>query len=330
MASNPIAIKMIRSTIDKTIRDIKDNPQRGLKNLANLANRYANHTFQKDLIKNLKPMLVSSNNPYYNIIPSLVNHVNHYTIKTFIINMAYNSFSYGGGKIKQYKKFYNYTIPWTIVFNFTKASNKTLNNKMIFSIIEQGKKIGIYTYMFFTDDINHFSDILRQHLDCAFILYVPPIVLTKENIVEIKSFHNTFFTVLYQPSMDIQAFENATKLLYDNQCLFGSYSYYSNENIEHILSNRWVDEIVTTKSPFGFLIESQNCSQANASLIHDYIDNSKANPKYPTFIIDLYEDITKVDNQLSKYPCIFKIMGNEDIDNMTLIEILSISNSIIK
>lgn len=302
MAGNPIAIKMIGSTIDRNIRDITDNPQRGVKNLIDLAYRYSSSPLQRELIKSLQPMLMNPNSPYYNIIPSLVNGVNHYTIKTFIINMSYNSFSHGRKKIKQYQKAHNYKIPWTIIIDFTKEPNSNLNKTTILNIIDQGRKTGIYTYMFFINQTDHFSDILRRNPDCAFILYATPTLFIEENILELKSIHNTFFAVLYQPNIDIQAFKNATKLLYDHKCLFGSYTYYSNENIEYILSNRWVDEIVASKSPFGFLMESQNCSPANASLIHDYVDSSKVNPKYPAFLIDLYHDMARIDNHLSKDP----------------------------
>lgn len=340
MAGNPIAIKMIESTIDKTIRDIKDNPEKGVKGLVDLANRFANNPFQKGLVETLQTMLTSSNSSYYSILPSLINNVNQHTLKTFIINMAYNSWSYGGKKIKQYKKAYNHSIPWTIIFDFTKQTGRKLSNDTIMRTIEQGKKIGIYTYMFFIDNIDHYLDILRRNLDCAFILYVPPTILTTENVLRIKSYHNTFFSVLYQPMANTKEFKDATKLLYEHQCLFGSHSYYGNENTDQILSSRWIDEIITTKSPFGFLIESKNCSKANASLIHDYIDDSKTNQKYPAFLIDLYEDITKIDQQLSASPCLFKLSGNGDvncnplntleklnINKMTLLEILSKNNS---
>ena len=236
MVGNPLIVKMINSTIDKAIRDLKDNPKKGLESLVVLANRFANNDFQKDLVENLQAMLTSSNDAYYNMIPSLINHVNPHTIKTFLINMAYNSWSYGGKKIKQYQKVYHYPIPWTIIFDFTTRTPGLLDNDTVIRIIAQGKRIGIYTYMFFTDHIDNFSDILRQNPDCAFILYVSPTILTADNLSMITSYHNTFFSVLYEPAVNMKAFINATNLLYDNQCLFGSHCYYSNENVEYILS----------------------------------------------------------------------------------------------
>lgn len=323
MVGNPIVVKIINSTIDKAIRDLKSNPKKGLESLVVLANRFANNNFQKDLVENLQAILSNPNDAYYNLIPSLINHVSPHTIKTFLINMAYNSWSYGGKKIKQYKRLYNYAIPWTIIFDFTTGASNPLDNDTIIRIIEQGKKIGVYTYMFFTDCIDNFSDILRPNPDCAFILFVPPTILTADNISMITPYHNTLFSVLYEPAVNMRAFTNATNLLYDNQCLFGSHLYYSNENTEYILSNEWINQIATVQSPFRILIESQNCTQENAALIHDYINRSKVNREHPIFLIDLYEDITKIDKQLSDRPRPFKIQSNTDMGNMTLQEILS-------
>lgn len=227
--------------------------------------------------------------------------------------MTYNSLSYGGKIIKQYKKAYNYNIPWIIIFDFTQESDNKLDHHKILHIIEQGKKLGIYTYMFFINNIDDFPVIQKQNPDCAFILYIPPTIITKENINMIKSYHNTFFSLLYQPSLNAKAFKDATNLLQGNHCLFGFHSYYTNENINYILNNHWVSEIVTTESPFVFLIESQNCNPQNASLIHNYVHNIKTNQEHPIFLIDLYEDITQVDNQLSNSPCTLKIMANGDV-----------------
>ncbi len=340
MSGNPIVIKMIESTIDKTIRDLKNHPERGLQSLIDLANRFASSPLQKEMATSLEAMLASPNNPYYDLIPSMVNHINHHTMKTFITNMAYRSWSYGAKKIKQYKKSYNYSIPWTIIFDFSEDTGGKLSKDTLIRTITHGKKIGIYTYMFFIDDINYISDVLEHNLDCAFIVYTAPTSISKANIPKIKSYPHTLFSVLYQADGSIEAFQSATKLLLNHQCLFGSHSYYSDKNIQYILSNQWLSDLTKAQSPFGFLIESHQCSQENATLIHNYMDQSKTNPQYPIFLIDFYPDMANINKQLSSHPCVFKILGNGDIhcpllnplDNfnihqMNLFEIISTLNS---
>lgn len=315
MIGNPIVVKMIESTIDKTIGEIKLNPVKGVKSLIGLGNRFANSPVQKALLVNMQTMLERPDSPYHKIIPNLVSNVNPHTLKTFIMTVAYNSWSFGGKKIKQYKRAYGFNIPWTIIFDFTKEVDIILDNNKILNIIEQGKKLGIYTYLFFTNNITNFSDILKQNPDCAFILYISPQSLTKEIPSRIEPYHNVFFSLLYQASMDSNVFKTATSLLYDNHCLFGTHSYYNKDNINYILNNQWIREVTSHKSPFLFLIESPDCIPNNASLVHNYIAQSKTNPAHATFLIDLYEDIAQINNQFSSNAHILKISSKGDISS---------------
>ncbi len=314
MIGNPIVVKMIESTIDKTIREIRTNPIKGVKSLASLGNRFANNPAQKELLVTIRTMLENPNSPYHKIIPNLVNNVNTHTLKTFIMNIAYNSWSFGGKKIKQYKRAYGFNIPCILIFDFSKKPDTILDNNKILSTIEQGKKLGIYAYLFFSNNINDFSTILKQNPDCAFLLYISPKNLTKENLAKIEPYHNIFFSLLYEPFIDPKAFKNATSLLYNNHCLFGSHSYYNNDNINYILSNQWIRDVTSPKSPFLFLIESPDCTPTNASLVHNYIAQLKTKPAHATFLIDLYEDMAQINNQFSRNPH----MTQEELMQITL------------
>ncbi len=313
MVGNPIVVKMIESTIDKTIREIKTNPAKGVKSIVDLAKRFASSPVQKDLAITLETMLGNPTSPYHTIIPSLINHVNSKTLKTYIMNMAHNSWSHGGKKIQQYKRVYNHNIPWTITFDFRPETDSKLSTNTLLDIVEQGKKLGIYTYLIYTNDFNDFAPIIKRNPDVAFMLFLPPEIITTKNIYQLASYSNTFFSVLYQPGINTRAFKLTTNLLFENQLLFGSYSYYNNDNIDYILKNRWIDEVALSSSPFALLIQSPNISQTNASLIHDYIYNSKLNQQHHLLLVDLYEDIAKIGNQLSAIPRIITITSSGSI-----------------
>ena len=313
MVGNPIVVRMIQSTIDKTIGDLMDSPQKGAQSLVDLGNRFSTNKMHKELANTLEIMLNSPSSPYLLSLRALAQNVDQQTLKSFILNTAYNSWSYGAKRVKQYKKVYKYHIPWTILFDFTSKSDPSLSNDKITQIIEQGKKLGIYTYMFFTDDIGSISHILRQNSDCAFILNLPPSSITPGIMGKIKSYHHTFFSVLYDPFADIKIFQDATKLLYGHKCLFGTHSYYSDAYIEPILKGNWMDQVLASNSPFGFLIESPDCSPKNAKLIQAYIENSRVKPDHPVFLMDLYGDTRKISSQISGASCVFKIMGNGDV-----------------
>lgn len=313
MVGNPLIVKFIESNINQIIYQLKTNPKKGAESIVGLANRFAKNPTQKDLAQTLEKTLKNTNSPYGEILHSLVNTVNSTTFKTFIINIAHNSWSYGGKKIKQYKGAYHYNIPWTITFDFMIKTDNQLTNDHILHIIEQGKRLGIYTYLFFTDTINNLSVIAKQNPDCAFILYIPPKILTTQNIRQIKSHHNIFFSLLYEPGTNTQTIKNASSLLQSHSCLFGIHTYYTNENIPYILSNKFINELPALLTPFAFLIQSQNCTQANATKIYDYVHHSRLNQTHSLLLIDLYQDIATIDQQLSTGSHQLKIISSGDI-----------------
>lgn len=86
MINNQINIKMIETAINKGIRDMKDDPKRGIRNLVDLASHFASSSFQRNTLKLMQNMLSNLNSPYYDIVSYLVSNVDHDIIKTFGIN----------------------------------------------------------------------------------------------------------------------------------------------------------------------------------------------------------------------------------------------------
>lgn len=339
MIDSRISIKMIEAAINKGIRDIEDNPKRGIRNLVDLASHFANSPFQKDILKLMQTMLANLYSPYYDIVLNLINNVDHDIIKSFGINLGYMSWTYGAGKIRKHKTEHNYNVPWTIIFDFREESENKLDIDDIKRIIKEGKEIGIYSYMFFLNKIDDFSQVIKDNPDCAFILYVSSDILTEENIGKIKLYKNTFFAVLYGSSTNLNTLNSSINLLGENKFLFGIYSYYGDENVNDIFSNRWINKIIgdiDNNISFGILLKSENCSKKNASLVQNYVLSSKMNQEHSTFLIDLYKDIAKINIYISKESSLFTIMDNGDtyscvtpsgeklnIKNNSLVKILS-------
>ena len=162
------------------------------------------------------------------------------------------------------------------------------------------KKPGVAAELIFATQLDQFSHILEQNPHRAYVVFLPPTAISSQNIFQFKSYHNAFFAVLYDLDMDMAVFKRATGLLFENQCLFGTYSHYDNEEIvDFILSNQWINEILMTQSPFGILIESDLCSPEKISLVHNYIADSRSHPQYPVLLIDFHADLAKLNEKMN-------------------------------
>lgn len=312
MRNTLITTTMIETAINKGIRDIKDNPKRGIRNLVDLANHFANSPFQKNILELMQTMLSNLNSPYYRIVSYLVNNVDNNILKTFGINIAYYSWTNGAKIIRKSEENLECCIPWTIVFDLKEKERKEYLNLNINHIIKQGKELGIYTYMFFSHSIDDLECFIKDNPDCAFILFISPHMIEEESISKMKSYRNIFFSILYEGSNDTIKFKNIINLLHANNSLFGVYSFYGDENREDILSNKWVNDVININSPFGILIESKNCSKETALLVHEYIFNSKTNQKHSAFLVDLWEDIARIKRYISTDSCKLDIEENSN------------------
>lgn len=303
---------MIESAVDKGLYGVKTDLKRTVRNLADLGDYFAKGRFQKDFFKIAKKMLADENSPYYELIATIANDVDHHIIKNFGINIGLNSWTEGAKQIRKYEKENGYNIPWTIVFDFQNKVENPLTLLEIAEIIQQGKKIGIYSYMFFTSRdyayMDELLEVFKRNPECAFIIYTYSNSLTKEHTIKLREYGNAIVSICMNNFNKSPEFSQTIKILHENKCLFGAHLKYDDDNAGIILNDNWIKQIMELDCTFAFLIKAVDCSPENEKAISSYIRDAKTNQKYPVFLIDFYEDIEHVDRNISTEPCFFKIL----------------------
>ncbi|WP_352419404.1 hypothetical protein [Proteiniborus sp.] len=303
---------MIESAVDKGLYGVKTDLKRTVRNLTDLGDYFAKGRFQKDFFRIAQKMLANENSPYYELISGITCNVDHNIIKNFGINIGLNSWTDGARQIREYEKDNGYNIPWTIVFDFQNKVEDPLTLLEIAEIIQQGKKIGIYSYMFFincdADYIDELLEVFRKNPECAFIVYTYSNSLTEEHAHKLREYGNTIVSICIDNFNISSEFSQAIKILLENKCLFGVHLKYDDNNAGIILNENWIKQIMELHCTFAFLIKSADCSLETEKAISSYIKNAKTNQKYPIFLIDFYEDIAHVDRNISTESCFFKIL----------------------
>ena len=308
---------LIELAVDKGLNDINTDLKRAVRNLTDLGDYFAKGSFQKDFFKIARQMLSNEDSPYYELVSEVVNNVDPYIIKNFGINIGLNSWTNGANQIRNIEKEKGFNVPWVIVFDLENKAENSLSKTEILDIIQQGKEIGIYSYMFFVGNNNEYMDelldIVKQNSECAFIIYSYPELLTKDNTSKLREYGNAIVSVYMDPFNAQPEFEHAIKILLDNKCLFGSYFNYNDDNANMILDDSWVRYIEELHCMFAFLIKSKNCNNENSEKISAHIKEAKTNQKYPVFLIDFYEDIMHIDRNISTESCFIKILQDGTI-----------------
>lgn len=314
MENEELIYAIIKTAVNKGIQYIEDNPKRGVRNLVDLGDYCATGRFQKDFFDIAHDILNNENSSYYQIIENAVKNISHDTLISFGINLGYNSWTKGAGIVRQHEINNGCNVPWTIVLDFEKICENQLSSDEISNLISYGKKIGIYCYMFMIDSniksFENITSILKQHEDCAFILFLNPNIITDETIKSINKQNNIIVSVLLEDSEiknNNEIMIKKTNLLLKSKCMFGVYKYYDDNYVKKVLNGEFAKEIIKTNCNYAFLIKKENCSEKKSKQVSNYVKNARMKNNSPVFIMDFYEDIANIDRNISVESCFLSI-----------------------
>ncbi len=105
---------LIETTIRNSIKQIKNDPERSMRNLIDMALSFSNGRFQKHFLEVAQTMLQKETSCYYKIIPDLVANGDTERIVTFGMNIGYNGCTLGAQTIRELEATEHFNIPWSI------------------------------------------------------------------------------------------------------------------------------------------------------------------------------------------------------------------------
>ena len=85
---NSMSRILIETIIKRTLRNIKDNPERGIRNLIDMALQFSEGRFQKDFFTAAQTMLQNENSAYYDLVRDMVNRTDSDRLLTFGMNLG--------------------------------------------------------------------------------------------------------------------------------------------------------------------------------------------------------------------------------------------------
>ncbi len=304
---------MIEVAIDKGIRDIKDNTHRGIRNLIDLGSHLSQGRFHQDFFRITQQMLANENSPLYELTRKIVRHVDHQLLKTTAAKLGYTCLSYGAQQIRDFEKKNGYNIPWTIVFDFRGVSDKRLSQTEVSEVLKQGEAIGIYCGMFFVNNNQqHLADLLQglaAHKEGAYFIFAEPEAINSDIAKKTVENKNVVF-VLHLPTPDHQSYNKAAAVLFENKCLFGTYSEYDDDNLAYLTSDSCLTYIKEANSVCFFMVRKNLQKPENLKLISDFIKTAKTAARYPLIIFDFYTELAHVDRTISVEDCFIAILGD--------------------
>lgn len=356
--------------VSKVLDYLHKDPKNNLPKAIEFARKISpdNYVGQIDAIEEV---INDPDNVFYGYIINLLENIDRDVFDTFATNFLLNAALFNGPKQEELRKEHNCNIPWCMLLDFTTACNLkctgcwaseyghnlNLSNDEIDDIINQGKQLGIYFYIFTGGEPlvrkQDVIDICKKHDDCVFLMF------TNATLIDDEFIDNLFELKNLVPAISIEGSEETTDsrrgrgtykkiikamdLLNKRNYPFGISCCYTSQNYDSITSSEFIDSMVAKGALFAWYFHFMPVGQNTTTELlpkpdqraHVYNQIRKHRTKKPIFLMDFQNDAEFVGGCIAggrNYlhinangdiePCVFIHYSDSNIREKTLLETL--------
>lgn len=356
--------------LEQAVKYLYKDPDNNLIRLMDWADKFAGGELEPQR-KIVRKAMTDPGHPYYSYIRHIINDVDPHVMQTVAVNFFINGVLDGWKTQETCRKKYGCNIPWTILLDPTSACNlhctgcwaAEYGNKLnltfdeIDSIIQQGKELGVYFYIYTGGEpLVRKDDLIRiceKHSDCIFLSF------TNGTLID-EDFANAMLRVgNFVPAISLEGFEEATdlrrgegvfqkataamKLLHEKKLLYGISACYTSANFESITSEEFFDQLIDMGAYFIWYFHYMPVgNDATPDLlptpeqrVETYNRIRKYRSEKPLFAMDFQNDAEYVGGCVAggrRYlhinangdadPCVFVHYSDSNIREKTLLEAL--------
>ncbi len=301
MKPNSTRLAMIGLLVKKGIEDIKNSPQRGIRNLLEMAELFTNNQAQKSFLQTVLTQLRSEKSAYYPLIEQLVRNTDTETLSNIGINLGYRSLSYGADIIRGLRQSGGFHVPWCL--EIETGTGEILPPVAIDGLVGQGMPLGIYCYLIKTGreypQLHELIKLLSSRSECTFVLLLSATAVSDPLCADILASKNTAAIIDLERGSETQL-ASAAKMLSGSGCLCGGYVAFAESE-----GRTPVSELLEKTRRLGLPIFINVAEKIHHPRVAEDVNvncefvNLRKNLKIPVFPIDLYADIARVDRHIS-------------------------------
>lgn len=309
---NDISRIIIETLVRETLNDIKNSPQRSIRNRVDMGLQFSTGRFHRKFFQITQTMLQNKKSSYYKLIEDLATNVNLENILKFGINIGYNSCTLGAKKIREIEHTKQFNIPWCISFYLdSKIFNEQQQKYQ--AIISEGEKMGIYTWMLFSNDkIQSYLLLVKEHPNSSFILFCKPEEITLSSLTSISLLNNLMIAVHYEDGV-----QNACHLLRKQQRLYSVYYHYTKDDLRPIINGKLFKKTQSLHPIFTALIAASNYEDVTKKKVYKAIIKARNAQKYQTLAFEMNDDIRYINQIISQDSCLVSFDSEGNLISVT-------------
>ena len=290
---------IIDTTVDRGLREVDEDPRRGIRKLTDLGRQFTQGRFMHEIYQMFQDLLRNDESPYYTAIEHVLHHTNRKALKDFGINMGYSSLTVGARKIRNIKKKQGFGVPWSVFITIDPKSDDSISSDELAFMISSGKELGVYAYMLYvTRNMNYISeliDVFKTNKDCAFFLVLPDEELDDQTAEAIAGRTNVFSLLIASGDQsDTNAFT-----LRRLKAWYGVLDFYNESSTDIPLSEERTRNCMSMESSFVLLCAERGTSIEKIMENTNKVKEMRLEPENPLFVFDLYGDAVGINHLAS-------------------------------
>ena len=289
---------MVEIVVKQTLKNIKDNPERGIRNLVDMALQFSTGKFEANFFTIIQTMLQNENSAYYDLIRNTVKNTDVERLYTFGMNLGYNGCTEGAKRIRCSEEKLNCNIPWALSLQIDKLTFEEYHEKYD-ALIYEGESLGIFTWMLFL--LNHSAETLslaRTHSDSAFCIFCETEDLTPAFLDEVTKLNNIMLIVHYNENAD-GFFDTLRKM----GLLYSIWFQYGPEDVQAITSGNLFISTQQFSPAFTVLLPEETCPREVRCSVYQAIKRARREQSYQTVVFELQGDSFLIDAIISGDAC---------------------------
>ncbi len=269
-----------KAFINKAVDDIVKDPDAGIRSLVDSAVKLNTVGFfpQKNM-DSLTKAVRDPDNVFLKMAKRWACDTDPDLLKNLIYTVGINAGYFGTKTVRANREKYNCNIPFQLLLDPTSACNlkckgcwaaeyghnQSLSNDELKSIIEQGKQLGTYVYMFTGGEpLIRKKDIVslcRDNPDCTFLCFTNGTLIDQDfcdDLLEIKNLVLALSIEGMRDATDARrgsgVYDNSIKaleLLKKNKLFYGISVCYTSDNIPSVTSDEFIDQMIGYGVKFG-------------------------------------------------------------------------------
>ena len=295
---NSMSRFLVGSIVKRTLKEMKENPDRGIRNLVDMALQFSDGRFQKDFFAMAQTMLQNENSAYYQLVRDVVTHSDAERLYTFGMNLGYNGCTAGAQRIRENEVTLRCNIPWTVPIQVN-TDNFADKEPGYQAAICSGEKLGIYSWMLFCgSQPKCVLPLVNAHPDSAFCLFCEPEGVTSEFLDEAAEAYNLMLVIRY----DEDAGDLCARVR-DLGLLYSVWVSYGRKDRESIVNGDLFYSVQQFSPAFTVLLPERGCPDVISQFVCRTVQQARKEQKYHTMLWDLWGDISTVDQIISGDAC---------------------------